>query len=68
MEAYSPEELRIKGKLENLLQIRRRYLSAATKTQELKAAGNKAFEALENEIRNSVKLPKPAKTKKARKV
>jgi plasmid maintenance system killer protein len=67
MEAYSPEELKIKGKLENLLQIRRRYLNSATKTQELKAAGNEAFEALETEIRNSVKLPKPAKPTKTKK-
>jgi plasmid maintenance system killer protein len=69
--AYSPEELKIKGKLEDLLQIRRRYLNAATKTQELKAAGNEAFESLETEIRASLQPLKPARPKtkkKARKV
>jgi plasmid maintenance system killer protein len=58
---YSPEELKIKDKLENLLQIRRRYLNAASKTQDLKAAGNQAFEALETEIRASLQPLKPAK-------
>jgi hypothetical protein len=64
MEAYSPEELKIKGKLESLLQIRRRFLNSALKTQELKAEGNAAFESLETEIRASLQPPKPAKTKK----
>jgi hypothetical protein len=64
MEAYSPEELKIKGKLEDLLQIRRRFLNSALKTQELKAEGNEAFEALETEIRASLQPPKQAKIKK----
>jgi hypothetical protein len=65
--AYTDIELKIKGKLDDLLQIRRLYLSAATKTQDLKAAGNHAFDTLEAEIRNSLKLPKPAKPKKTAK-
>jgi plasmid maintenance system killer protein len=56
-----PAEQKIKGRLERLLQIRRRYLNAASKTQDLKAAGNQAFEALETEIRASLQPPKPAK-------
>jgi hypothetical protein len=64
MEAYSPEELKIKGKLEDLLQIRRRFLNSALKTQELKAEGNEAFDALETEIRASLQAQKPAKQTK----
>jgi hypothetical protein len=56
-----PAEAKIKGKLEILLQIRRRFLNSALKTQELKAEGNEAFEALETEIRASLQPPKPAK-------
>jgi hypothetical protein len=66
--AYTPVELKIKDKLDDLLQLRRRYLVAALKTQELKAEGNEAFDALETEIRASLQLPKPpTKKTKARK-
>ncbi len=58
---YSPEELKIKSRLEDLLQIRRRFLNSALKTAELKAEGNEAFDALEAEIRASLQPSKPAK-------
>jgi plasmid maintenance system killer protein len=56
-----PAEQKIKDKLEDLLQIRRRFLNSALKSQELKAEGNEAFEALETEIRASLQPSKPAK-------
>jgi hypothetical protein len=52
------------------LQIRRRFLNSALKTQELKAEGNEAFEVLETEIRASLqplKLAKRQTKTKARK-
>jgi hypothetical protein len=58
MENYTDTELRIKGKLEDLLSIRREYIKAAANSQESRDAGNEAFEELKAELAVSLK---PAK-------
>ena len=60
MENYTDTELRIKAKLEDLLSIRREYIKAYADSQELRDAGNEAFEELKAEFALSLK---PAKRK-----
>ena len=63
MENYTDTELRIKGKLEDLLSIRREYIKAATNSQALKDEGNQLFEELKAELVVSLK-PAKRQTKK----
>lgn len=67
MDNYTDTELRIKGKLEDLLSIRREYIKAAANSQELRDAGNEAFEELKAELAVSLKPAKrQTKTKTAK--
>jgi hypothetical protein len=66
MDSYTDTELRIKAKLEDLLSIRREYIKASADSQELRDAGNEAFEELKAELAVSLKPAKQTKTKKAR--
>jgi len=63
-EPFDPIEESIRGKLDNLLVIRRQYMRATADRDEYRAAGNKIFDELTEEIRASVKPPKSAKRAK----
>ena len=67
MENYTDTELRIKARLEDLLSIRREYIKASADSQELRDAGNQAFDELKAELAVSLKPAKQTKKKKARK-
>jgi len=67
MENYTDTELRIKGKLEDILSIRREYIKAATASQALKDEANQLFEELKAELAVSLKPAKSQiKTKTAK--
>jgi hypothetical protein len=63
-EPFDPIEESIRAKLNDLLAIRRQYMKATADRDEHRAAGNKIFDELTEEIRASVKPPKPAKRAK----
>jgi hypothetical protein len=63
MENYTDTELRIRAKLEDLLSIRREYIKASADSQELRDAGNEAFDELKAELVVSLK-PAKRKTRK----